>query len=154
MTELVDVVGALLYVAKNTIPFSGSNALYSSVNFRRGYPFGNLETPTVALYTVGGQNYAKGLGTVRQWREPIVTVDILTENDLEAGRIAEKLRQVWQADFDCDGSGAVGDIGNGYLRETGKIKDIGFSEAVIADWDEKGRVSRRTMDITVRFGDG
>jgi hypothetical protein len=151
--ELPDVITALLYVADNSSPFNGTHALYKNVLFKRGYPLGDMKTPTVALYVSGGNNVATGLGTVRQWRTPTISVDVLAENDLEAERIAEKLRDVWQADFDCDGTGTVGTVTNGYIRETGGVKNIEFSEPRIAPWDDAGRVNRRTFEITVKFKD-
>jgi len=155
MAELPDAINALLHVAVNSSPFnlSGSNPLYEAVKFKSGFPRGSMETPTVALYEFGGANQPQGLGTIKQWRDPTIRVDVLAETGLDALRIIEKLRDAWRADFDCEGSGDVGDVGNGYVRETGTVKSVGFAEPRDAPWDDVGRVKRKIFDLTIRFGD-
>ena len=153
MAEAPDVVAALLYVATNTDPFNGSHALYGAVKLKRGYPLGEMETPTVALYEFGGTGMPRGLGTIKQNREAVGRVDVLAETSMDGARIVEKLRNVWQADYDCDGSGAVGDVGNGYMRETGGVKDLLFSEPAPLEWDSNLDVKRLVFDVTVKFRD-
>jgi hypothetical protein len=153
MTDLTTSVASLLHVASNTSPFNGAHGLYSKVKFKRGYPLGSMETPTVALHPTGGMNAVQGLGTVDQWRFPTVRCEILTETEMDAKAIIEKLRQAWQRDYNCEAGGVVGTVGTGYLRETGEIKYIRFNEAQRGPWDDAGQVVRFFFDLTLEIGD-
>jgi hypothetical protein len=158
VTEAPDVVSALLYVAQNTDPFQSSYIgngadLYTAVKFVRGYPLGETETPTVALEVTSGPNRPTGLGTVRQYRRPTIVVHVLTETEMESQRIVEWLRQAWQADFDVDAGAGTGAVGDGYLRLTGNVGYVWFSESQIAPWDEAGRINRRIFNVEVFFAD-
>ena len=155
MTESPDVVAALLYVVDNSSPFNldGSNPLYESVKLKRGFQRGEMETPTVALYPFGGGGQRKGQGTVDQWRTSTIRCDVLTETYMDGMRIVEKVRAAWQSDFNCEANDIVGEVGTGYVRETGGVKDIQFAEPRELPWDEKKSVVRLSFDITVKFGD-
>lgn len=153
MTELVESINALLHVAENTDPFNGADGFYSLCKFKSGYPKGEMETPTVALHVQPGRNQAQGLGTVDQWRFPSVRCDVLTETELEAMRTVEKLRAAWQRDFNCEAGGVVGTVGTGYLRETGEIKNLKFTEAQRGPWDDAGQVVRFFFDLELEVGD-
>ena len=58
---------------------------------------------------------------------------------------------MWQADFDCAAAGVFGTVGTGYLRDTGKIKYMEYTEPVAAPWNEK--LHRVIFSINVRFND-
>jgi hypothetical protein len=152
MAESVEIVSALLYVAANSSPFTGANAEYSVTQFKRGFQRESMETPTLALYEFGGPGQPQGLGTVDQYRSLTVRTDILADTRLGALRIGEKARAAWQADYNCEGGGSVGDVGNGYAREAG-VKGLAFSEPRDAPWDETGRVARIVFDLVVTYRD-
>lgn len=151
--ESFDVVTALLHVASNTAPFNGSHALYSVVKFKRGYPLGSMEVPTVAISGFGGNGRRRGLGTEDEWRLPRYALDVLAADPVAASRIYEQLRKAWQADLNAEGAGSEGDVGVGYLRRTGLIKNFAVSEPTPASWDSAGRVRRLTASIQLEFPD-
>lgn len=151
MTERTDAIAAMLYVLENSTPFNGTHALYSKVKFVKDYPRGEMETPTVALEGLSGANVAQGLGTVDQWRSPDIRCHILTETRMDAERIWEKARAALQYDFNCEDSGIVGTVGNGYLREVGEIKYLTFGELTEAPWARD--VVRKFADVGIKIGD-
>jgi len=159
LTEMTTAINALLHVAQNTDPFDSGfagdgAAVYTATKLVSGFPLGeDVEVTTVALYELGGPSMPQGLGTVKQWRRPTIRVDVLSEYETYARRILDKLRQAWINDFDAVGAGSEGDVGVGYLRVTGEIKYIEFSEPRRTDWDGQGRITRFVMDMTIMFGD-
>lgn len=149
MTEIPDAIALLLYAAQNASPFT-DETFYQTVTFVSGYPAEDVSKPAVAIYLLGGSNSPKGLGTVTQYRRTSLRVDVITEHRLENQRIVEKLRDVWQADFDVADPTDPGTLGNGYLR-AGGIKYLEFAEAGEVAWDVLH--VRQVFDVTLRIGD-
>lgn len=155
---LADAMQALLHVASNSLPFSDTavnEPVYSSVSFTWGYPNEDAQAYTVALVPNGGRFRRLELGSVAQERKPNITVLILTPYVIEARRICQKLREVWIADmdwtaFDYTGTLSFGDVGAGYLRETGLIKDLTFTEATGAPWEN---LKRLQFNVSPRIRD-
>jgi hypothetical protein len=147
----------MLHVAQNTNPFKSSYtgtgaALYTVVKFKKDYPLGTIETPTVSLYEFGGVSIPRSLGRVDQRQQPIIRCDVLADDGMAAARILEAVRETWQADFNTTG-GDTGAVGDGYLRVTGKIKYMRFSPPQRGTWDEAGNVSRKWFDVQIDYFD-
>lgn len=147
---------ALIYVGKTTFnSLSGDptfGTMYSTMVWELKQPFGEFDgINTVYLYITGGPNTSKGLGTVDQIRNPRVRIDILTNSYANSMQVFERLRQAWQDDYNYylpDGS-----AGKGYLRVTGRIKNMEISESQEAPWSERGIVWRRIADMTIKLVD-
>jgi hypothetical protein len=123
--------------------------MYASnfVNFWKPDAF---DYQTVAIYRIGGLAEAQGLGTVRQWRQPRIRVDVFQGNYDDAEKCVEVLRTFWITDFDYfNGSGAVG---QGYLRAQG-IKNLILGEARASSWEKTQTQYRRIMDVQIEIGD-
>ena len=153
--NLTDAVSALVYLCENSSPFSGDHALYSTVEFVRGYPLGSMDTPTVAFSTAGGSNSPKGLGDYDRRRRPRVQVDVLADDAMAAARVLQNVRAAILADYNHDGDSEEiedGEPSRGYLLAQG-VKSVTIGEANDAVWDEAGRVKRLVADAVVEFFD-
>jgi hypothetical protein len=137
---LVTAIEALLHVAKGSSPFTTAHAFYSTVDFVFGYPSSDAAIPSVAVYPAGGNANARELGSVDQDRYPTLQVSVLTRYKTEAFRLIEKVTEAWKQDFNCEGGGSLGSIGKGYLRVSGELKNIQFSEPVEAEWENASRL--------------
>src|SRR5438105_368872 len=128
MSTLSTAIAALLNVGKTTFQAQSGDptwgALYAAILWKDAWPFAEVKSfnPTIFLYELGGQPAAQGLGTVKQWRHPRIRVDIFCNANADVRQAFEALRSAWITDFNyVNGSGAVG---QGYLRQTGSIKNI------------------------------
>lgn len=144
----VDAVGLIINVLSGSDPFSGSNPLYSAVEFVAEYPLEDMSVPKVALTPISGTNAPRGLGTYKRIGRPNFQVDVLADDALSARRIFQHVRQAVMADY--ENSQGVSVIGSGYLKFN-DVKSVTFGEPSSIKWDDAGRVQRVTAPITVQY---
>ena len=138
-------------LVRGSHPFSGTNALYSAVNFVLGYPLGSLDVPTVSMTTAGGMNRRRGIGTFSRITWARMQLDVLAASNLEARRIYSAVRRAMMTDYQNDGG--AGALGYGYLRGK-EIRQVRIGEPSHAVWDEQGRVQRQTGFVEIEYLEG
>ncbi len=157
MADLTTAIAALIKVGKDSFAANTGDPtfgqMYEITRWADTWQPDTFNWPTVAIYRAGGTAFAQGLGTAKQWRYPILRVDIFARNYAEAEKSMEALRTFWIADRDYTPVNVAGVVGQGYLRVVGKIKWIEIGEARALAWEKSGVQFRRLADIRVEIGD-
>jgi hypothetical protein len=157
MTTLAVAIDALITVGHDYfLAHAGDptyGTLYANMVWESRWPFNVYKDtfPTIFLYEYQGSADRKGLGFVEQWRYPILRADLFANQAAHARQMFEALRAAWIADFNNMVSPYT--PGLGYLRHTGGLKTLEIGESRSTDWDERGVVFRRTVDIRIEIGD-
>lgn len=140
---------ALIAVAQ--VPFTALGEPLSLTQFEKSYPTDNLKLNRVAIWLTGGASQAKGLGKTAQWRRPRFRVDVFMGAIDWAETAVQTLRAAWITDLEFTPIANV--AGQGYLRWTGGIKGIEFTEPRATTFEKSQAQFRRIFEIVVLIGD-
>lgn len=154
MTTLQTAGDALVKVASDYIKGQTGDAtwgqLYTTLHLDSKYPLDTYDQPTASFYEVSGPSDSQGVGTAKQWRRPVIRCDVRCGRYQDVRQIVEQVRTALITDFNyVNGNGTTG---QGYLRGTGGIKLLQFSEMRSAPLDKR-EMFRRLLDIIVEVGD-
>lgn len=157
MTTLPVAIAALRFVGLTRFAAQVSDptwgALYTATVFKDEWPFEDAHpaTPSVYVYEMAGLTTKQGLGTTKTWRKTRVRLDIWAHDKAEARQLFEAVRAAWITDMNY--SAGNGTVGQGYLRDTGGLKDLLIGEAQTTSVSKRAIIFRRFADVYIEIGD-
>lgn len=161
VASLTVAQSALITVIKTTwagynVPTPDPNYanLYGQTRFMNTYPLGQFDGNVVALYRAGGTQLSQGVGTVKQYWDSRLRIDVRMRNFAEGEQACLALWQALEADYDYMPANAAGVVGQGYMKVKGLIKYMEIAPwQTVGDERISGSVFRRITDITVLLRD-
>jgi hypothetical protein len=149
---------ARIYVAQQYFLSLASDPTYGvayrTTVWMNTYPLNAFSGPRVAIYRNGGTNQDKGLGTIKQYRDPRFRIDLFGRNFAEAEQMCEAINNAFEIDYDFFNPPSTPTAGQGYLRTQGGIKYLDMTEWQATNEERAtGAYYRRIADAVVTIMD-
>lgn len=149
MTTLTTAMAALQYVAVQAFVASATTPMTSTEVILHS-PFEIYkDVPAVYIYQNGGINEPQGLGTVSQYRDPRIRVEVFAGTYADVDTLVDAIRSAWHTDMNY--TPWTNAAGTGYLRVTGGLKNLSIGEFQSSEWEKRGLVYRRIADVNAEI---